>query len=98
MINPLFLSSIIAQVVPGILVLVIGYLGCNFIAVMVVWFVAVSSITAAYAGAMVSIVDIAPNFAGPVLAFAQTLHMTASFLSPFAAGYITKDGVSAFQN
>lgn len=51
-------------------------------------------ITAAYAGAMANVVDIAPNFAGPVLAFAQTIHMTASFLSPLAAGYLLKDGVN----
>lgn len=54
----------IAQVIPGILVLLIGYLGCNIILVAIVWFVAVTLITAAYAGAMANIVDIAPNFAG----------------------------------
>ena len=31
---------------------------------------------------------------GPVLAFAQTIHMTASFLSPIAAGLLTKESVS----
>lgn len=55
---------------------------------------AITLITAAYAGAMANVVDIAPNFAGPVLAFAQTIHMTASFLSPLAAGYILRDQVS----
>lgn len=108
----------IAQVIPGILVLLIGYLGCNIILVAIVWFVAVTLITAAYAGAMANIVDIAPNFAGkfwlfvrsnirlgfsnllftvgPVLAFAQTIHMTASFLSPIAAGLLTQESVSIF--
>ncbi|XP_015589665.1 sialin [Cephus cinctus] len=81
----------LSQVVPGILVLLIGYLGCNIILVLIVWFVAVTLITAAYAGAMANIVDIAPNFAGPVLAFAQTIHMTASFLSPIAAGLLTQE-------
>lgn len=80
--------------VPGILVLLISYLGCNIELILVVWFVAITLITAAYAGAMANVVDIAPNFAGPVLAFAQTIHMTASFLSPLAAGHLTKDGVS----
>ncbi|XP_043493359.1 sialin isoform X1 [Polistes fuscatus] len=80
-----------SQVIPGILVLLIGYLGCNIILVAIVWFIAVILITAAYAGAMANIVDIAPNFAGPVLAFAQTIHMTASFLSPIAAGLLTQE-------
>lgn len=67
---------------PGVLVLLISYLGCDIVLVLVVWFMAVTLITAAYAGAMANVVDIAPNFAGPVLAFAQTIHMTASFVSP----------------
>ena len=46
------------------MLVLIGYLGCNIILVLVVWFTAVTLITAAYAGAMASIVDIAPNFAG----------------------------------
>lgn len=33
-------------------------------------------------------------FSGPVLAFAQTIHMTASFLSPIAAGLLTQESVS----
>ncbi|KAJ8967047.1 hypothetical protein NQ314_003164, partial [Rhamnusium bicolor] len=74
----------LSQIVPGILVLLISYLGCDINLVLVVWFLAVTLITASYAGAMANVVDIAPNFAGPVLAFAQTIHMTASFLSPLA--------------
>lgn len=60
-----------AQVVPGILVILIGYLGCDIILVLIVWFVAVTLITAGYAGAMANIVDIAPNFAGQSRAFLQ---------------------------
>ncbi|KYN00569.1 Vesicular glutamate transporter 2, partial [Cyphomyrmex costatus] len=84
----------LSQVVPGILVILIGYLGCNIILVLIVWFIAVTLITAGYAGAMANVVDIAPNFAGPVLAFAQTIHMTASFLSPIAAGLLTQESQS----
>ncbi|KAG8226712.1 hypothetical protein J437_LFUL005529, partial [Ladona fulva] len=55
-----------AQVVPGLLVLLIGYLGCDIVLVVVIWFIAVTLITASYAGAMASIVDIAPNLAAAV--------------------------------
>ncbi|XP_045469677.1 sialin [Harmonia axyridis] len=82
------LMTAIAQVLPGILVLFIGNVGCNIELVLVMWFVAVTVVPAAYAGAMANVVDIAPNFAGPVLAFAQTIHMSASFLSPLAAFHI----------
>jgi hypothetical protein len=53
-----------AQIVPGLLVLAIGYLGCNITLVLISWFFAVTLITASYAGAMASVVDIAPNLAG----------------------------------
>ncbi|KAF5282674.1 hypothetical protein FQA39_LY17534 [Lamprigera yunnana] len=86
------LFTALSQVVPGIFCIIIGYLGCDVIAILICWFIAVTLITAAYAGAMANIVDIAPNFAGPVLAFAQTIHMSASFLSPLAAGHLIQDG------
>lgn len=86
------LFTALAQVAPGLLCLLIGYVGCRLELTLTLWFVAVTLITAAYAGAMANVVDIAPNLAGPVLAFAQTIHMTASFLSPLAAGYLTRDG------
>ncbi|XP_055857855.1 sialin [Episyrphus balteatus] len=76
-----------SQIIPGVLLLFIGYID-NIILVLVVWFIAVTFVTASYAGAMASIVDIAPNLAGPVLAFAQTIHMSASFLSPVITGLI----------
>nr|XP_023012618.1 sialin [Leptinotarsa decemlineata] len=79
------LMTALSQVVPGLLVLLISFLGCDIELVLVVWFIAVTLITASYAGAMANVVDIAPNFAGPVLAYAQTIHMTASFLSPLVA-------------
>ncbi|KAK6630480.1 hypothetical protein RUM43_014825 [Polyplax serrata] len=82
------INTALSQAVPGIMLVIIGYLGCHFLEVFVLWFIAVTLITAAYAGAMASIVDIAPNFAGPVLAFAQTIHMSASFISPLVAGSI----------
>ncbi|KAG5875062.1 hypothetical protein JTB14_036059 [Gonioctena quinquepunctata] len=79
------LMTAMSQVVPGILVIFISYLGCQIELVLVIWFISVTLITASYAGAMANVVDIAPNFAGPVLAYAQTIHMSASFLSPLVA-------------
>uniref|UniRef100_A0A1B0DEL4 Major facilitator superfamily (MFS) profile domain-containing protein n=1 Tax=Phlebotomus papatasi TaxID=29031 RepID=A0A1B0DEL4_PHLPP len=86
----------VSQVVPGILIFCIAW-SKNQIAVLVMWFIAVSCITAGYAGAMANIIDIAPNLAGPVLAFAQTIHMSASFIAPIAASAIVKDTKSTEQ-
>ncbi|XP_036342334.1 sialin-like [Rhagoletis pomonella] len=86
-----------SQVVPGILIYWIGYIDTNIVLLLVIWFVAVTFITASYAGAMANIVDIAPNLAGPVLAFCQTIHMSASFLSPLVSGIIVTNESSIEQ-
>lgn len=91
------LFTALSQVIPGLMVLAIGYLGCNIVMVLITWFTAVTLITASYAGAMASVVDIGPNLAGPILAFAQTIHMTASFLSPMVAGFILRNNTSLEQ-
>lgn len=57
-------ANVSAQIIPGLLVLAIAYLGCNITLVLIAWFFAVTLITASYAGAMASVVDIAPNLAG----------------------------------
>lgn len=87
------LMTMSSQILPGLLVVAVGYLGKEIYSVLTLWYIAVMLVTAAYAGAMASIVDIAPNLAGPVLAFAQTIHMTASFLSPIVSGIILTDQV-----
>ncbi|XP_050499416.1 sialin isoform X1 [Diabrotica virgifera virgifera] len=95
------LMTALSQVVPGVLVLLISYLGCDINLILVVWFIAVTVVTASYAGAMANVVDIAPNFAGPVLAFAQTIHMSASFLSPLVAFHMLEgqeQNMSAWRN
>ncbi|XP_055383878.1 sialin [Condylostylus longicornis] len=86
-----------SQIIPGLMLLMIGYINDNIIIVLIIWFIAVTLIPAAYAGAMANIVDIAPNLAGPVLAFAQTIHMTASFLSPVITGFIVTNENSIMQ-
>ncbi|XP_039277937.1 sialin isoform X1 [Nilaparvata lugens] len=91
------LFTAVSQVIPGILVLIIGYLGCDIVSVLVLWFLAVTLITASYGGAMANVVDIGPNLAGPILAFAQTIHMTASFLSPLVAGIFLQENTSLEQ-
>lgn len=91
------LFTALSQVVPGLLVLLIIYFGCDKVLILITWFSVVTLITASYAGAMANIVDIAPNFAGPVLAFAQTIHMSASFLSPIVNGFLLQESPSLDQ-
>ncbi|KAM8715449.1 hypothetical protein ACLKA7_002495 [Drosophila subpalustris] len=54
-----------------------------------------------YAGAMANIIDLAPNYghSGAVLAFCQTIHMSASFISPLTAGFVItkKDSIDQWR-
>jgi hypothetical protein len=59
-----------AQIMPSLLLLAIGYLGCNVTLVLITWFFAVTLTTASFAGVMASVVDIAPNLAGKESGFA----------------------------
>lgn len=79
--------TVLSQIVPAVLAFIVGYC-TDSNAILAMWFAAVTLITASYAGPMANIVDIAPNLAGPVLAFAQTIHMSASFLNPVVNGLI----------
>lgn len=88
--------TVLSQIVPGILAFIVGYCTDSNV-ILVLWFAAVTLITASYAGPMANIVDIAPNLAGPVLAFAQTIHMSASFLNPVVNGLIVTDESSPYQ-
>lgn len=74
-----------AQVVPGLLVLLIIYFGCDRVLVLITWFTVVTLITASYAGAMANIVDIAPNFAGTRLLRLFTRGKPCSFFPHFNA-------------
>lgn len=88
------LFTALSQIIPGLLILCIGYID-DIAILLITWFIAVIFITASYAGAMANIIDIAPNYghSGSVLAFCQTIHMSASFLSPMAFGIIVKEEV-----
>ncbi|XP_034100141.1 vesicular glutamate transporter 1 [Drosophila albomicans] len=88
----------LSQVVPGLLIAALGYID-NIGVLLTFWFIAVMLITASYAGAMANIIDLAPNYghSGAVLAFCQTIHMSASFISPLTVGYIVTDEKSISQ-
>ncbi|XP_043063577.1 sialin isoform X1 [Drosophila ficusphila] len=83
------LFTALSQIIPGLLIYCIGYID-NVHILLTVWFIAVIFITASYAGAMANIIDLAPNYghSAAVLAFCQTIHMSASFISPLTAGFI----------
>lgn len=94
------LFTCLGQVVPGVMIIIMGYLECETGSIIAVWFVAVTMPTAMYAGTMPNVTEIAPSYAGHVVAVVQTIYMFASFISPLVTGYFTRDGntVPAWQS
>ncbi|SPP81601.1 sialin isoform X1 [Drosophila guanche] len=95
------LFTALSQIIPGLLIYFIGYVD-NIPLLLSIWFIAVIFITASYAGAMANIIDIAPNYghSAAVLAFCQTIHMSASFISPLTAGFLVtqEDSIDQWRN
>lgn len=93
------LFTFFGQIVPSLLCILMGYIGCNVVVILILYFLAINILSAPFAGAMASIVDIAPNFSGLVVGFCQTVYMIAGVFSPLVAGYITRDGhtIAAYQ-
>ncbi|XP_046865526.1 sialin isoform X2 [Drosophila willistoni] len=95
------LFTALSQIIPGLLIYCIGYIS-NIYLLITLWFIAVIFITASYAGAMANIIDIAPNYghSAAVLAFCQTIHMSASFISPLMTGFLVtqEDSIEQWRN
>ncbi|KAK5638170.1 hypothetical protein RI129_012465 [Pyrocoelia pectoralis] len=93
------LFTFIGQIGAGLLCILMAYIGCNIVAILILYFLAINILSAPFSGAMASIVDVAPNFSGVVVGFCQTIYMIAGVFSPLVAGYITRNGhtISAYQ-
>ncbi|KAF5286578.1 hypothetical protein FQA39_LY16261 [Lamprigera yunnana] len=86
------LFTFVGQIVPSLLCILMGYIGCNIVIILILYFLAINILSAPFAGAMASIVDVAPNFGGVVVGFCQTIYMISGVFSPLTAGYITREG------
>ncbi|KAF5270540.1 hypothetical protein FQR65_LT05438 [Abscondita terminalis] len=78
------LFSGIGQIIPGFLVLSLCFLECNTIMIFTVWIFIHIMLTANFAGAMTNIVDITPNFTGPVSGLIQLSILSTSIFSSLA--------------
>ncbi|KAF5270549.1 hypothetical protein FQR65_LT05447 [Abscondita terminalis] len=91
LVNNRKLFSGIGQVIPGVLAVAICYGNCNIPLIIATWFLIQLLITAGFSGNMANIVDIAPNYAGPVTSFIQIILLSGSVLSPLMAKILLKN-------
>ncbi|KAK5642933.1 hypothetical protein RI129_009100 [Pyrocoelia pectoralis] len=86
------LFTAIGQIIPGLLCIAMSYLNCDLTLIIAVWALSYISTTASFCGTMVNIVDVAPNFTGPVSSIIQTILMLPSVLSTLVVNRFLEQG------
>ncbi|CAK1547119.1 unnamed protein product [Leptosia nina] len=81
----------IGSVVPAVCIILASYSGCNRTVAMGCFVVAVGCMGAYVSGVKVNILDIAPNYAGTISAFINTVTTLAGIISPYLIGLLTPD-------
>lgn len=89
---------IFSHIVPGLLLIALGYTGCAPILSVALITFSMGSNGAATLTNLVNHQDLAPNFAGNLYGIANGIGNTAGFITPFVTAYFTKDGVSRTHN
>ncbi|XP_039312249.1 sialin isoform X2 [Solenopsis invicta] len=79
----------LAVLTPGILMVIQAYYGCNRVASVAVFTIALTINGAVTAGYLGNGLDIAPNFSGTIFGLANTFSSIGGFLSTFMVGNIT---------
>ncbi|XP_035444441.2 sialin [Spodoptera frugiperda] len=78
-----------ASLVPAICLLAICYIGCNRSAAVIIMATAVTSIGGMFCGFLSNHIDIAPNFAGTLMALTNTVATIPGIVVPIFVGYVT---------
>ncbi|KAF5270565.1 hypothetical protein FQR65_LT05463 [Abscondita terminalis] len=91
------LFSGIGQILPGILILALCYIKCNVPLIATIWVVMEVCLTANFSGAMTNIVDVSPNFTGPVSSFVQTILLLSTVFSTLAIKTFVQNENTALQ-
>ncbi|XP_068617628.1 uncharacterized transporter slc-17.2-like [Battus philenor] len=81
-----------SHVVPGLLLIGLGYTGCAPILSVVLITFSMGSNGAATLTNLVNHQDLAPNFAGTLYGIANGIGNTAGFVTPIVTAHFTKDG------
>lgn len=83
-----------ASVVPGCCLLALCYIGCNRAAAVALMAIAITCIGGMFCGFLSNHIDIAPNFAGTLMAITNTVATLPGIVVPIFVGYLTHSNVS----
>ncbi|XP_005189283.2 putative inorganic phosphate cotransporter [Musca domestica] len=83
-------ATSICTVIPGICLLILCYIGCKHTAAVVVMTVGIVAMGGMFSGFLSNHIDIAPNYAGTLVALTNTVATLPGIIVPLFVGYITK--------
>ncbi|CAG0885884.1 unnamed protein product [Darwinula stevensoni] len=87
----------LASLGPGICLALVTYMGCNRAAAVTLLTIGVSCIAGMYGGFLSNHIDIAPNFAGTLMALTNTMATIPGITVPIIVGAITHGDTSVYQ-
>ncbi|KAL7294280.1 hypothetical protein TKK_0012295 [Trichogramma kaykai] len=74
---------------PGVFLVAASYAECNQMLVVVMFVLGLTFMSAAYPSIMVNNLDLSPNFAGTLMAFANGIAALGGILTPYVVGILT---------
>ncbi|XP_075153734.1 major facilitator superfamily transporter 3 [Haematobia irritans] len=83
-------ATSICTVIPGICLLILCYIGCKHTAAVVIMAVGIVAMGGMFSGFLSNHIDIAPNYAGTLVALTNTVATLPGIIVPLFVGYITK--------
>ena len=84
----------IATIIPGICLLSLCYIGCKHTAAVILMCIGIIGMGGMFSGFLSNHIDIAPNYAGTLVAITNTCATVPGIIVPFFVGYMTKGNVS----
>jgi len=87
-------KTVAASLVPMICLIQVSYIGCNRTKAVVLMTIAVTCIGGMYSGFLANHIDIAPNFAGSLVAMTNFVATVPGFVVPVFVGQLTHGNVS----
>ncbi|XP_027697269.1 sodium-dependent phosphate transport protein 3-like isoform X5 [Vombatus ursinus] len=93
------LFTALGMLCPAGLVLKVSYVGCNYIAVVILFTLSMTLISMTGAGFAVNLLDVAPRYAGFLHGVINTLANLSGMVAPSVAGFLgSQDTLSGWRN
>lgn len=89
-------ATLFASVVPMVCFVALCYIGCNRVAAVALMTVAITAVGGMFSGFLSNHIDIAPNFAGTLMAITNTVATIPGIVVPVFVGALTEKDVSSF--